>query len=268
MDFHVHAFPDAVAAKAVASLSQAYAMQPLIDGTISGLKELMDQAGVDSAVVQPVATKPAQVESINNWAASIRDQRIIAFGSIHPDHPNVQDEIDRIVSLGLPGIKIQANWQGVFVDDPKMYPIYEAAQGRLIVLFHAGAELVDFPEIKAAPERIAKVVRDFPALCVVAAHMGGYLMWDEVEEFLLGKNIFFDTSACYPHQLSDERFVSMIRRHGVENILFATDLPLNDPAAEIARLARIGLTEDELGLVLSGNADRLLSRVSQREHTQ
>lgn len=258
MDFHVHAFPDAVAEKAVAALSQAYGMQPVVDGTITGLKRLMDRAGIQSAVIQPVATKPAQVESINNWAASIADQRIVAFGSIHPDCPDIAGEIDRVVALGLPGIKIQANWQGVFVDDPKMYAIYEAAQGRLIVLFHAGAELVEFPEIKATPRRIANVIRDFPGLCAVAAHLGGYLMWDEVEDCLLGKNIYFDTSACYPHQLPDDRFLSMIRRHGVEKVLFATDLPLNDPVAEIARLESIGLTDHELSLVFSGNAHRLL----------
>lgn len=258
MDFHVHAFPDSVAEKAVSALSQAYSMEPVVDGTISGLKQLMDSAGIHRAVVQPVATKPAQVESINNWAASVADDRITAFGSIHPDCPDIAGEIQRITDLGLPGIKIQANWQGVYVDDPKMRPIYDAAQGRLIVLFHAGAELVEFPEIRATPRRIANVIRDFPRLRAVAAHMGGYLMWDEADDCLVGKDIYFDTSACYPHQLPDERFLAMIRNHGAEKVLFATDLPLNDPAAEIYRLANIGLSDEEQRLIFSGNAERLL----------
>lgn len=258
VDFHVHAFPDAVAERALASLSQAYQMEPIVDGTISGLTDLMERTGVDYSVIQPVATKPTQVESINDWAAGISDPRIVAFGAMHPAYPDPAREIDRLVSLGIRGIKIQANWQGVFVDAPEMKPIYEAAQGKLIVLFHSGAELVEFPELKATPKLIANVIREFPELEVVAAHMGGYLMWDEADEFLVGKKVYLDTSACFPEFLPDDRMLEMIRRHGAENVLFATDLPLNDPVTEVTRLSGIGLTDGELEAILSGNARRLL----------
>lgn len=258
VDFHVHAFPDAVAERALASLSQAYQMEPIVDGTISGLTDLMERTGVDYSVIQPVATKPTQVEGINDWAAGISDPRIVAFGAMHPTYPDPAREIDRLVSLGVRGIKIQANWQGVFVDAPEMKPIYEAAQGKLIVLFHSGAELVEFPELKATPKLIANVIREFPKLEVVAAHMGGYLMWDEADEFLVGKRVYLDTSACFPEFLPDDRMLEMIRRHGAENVLFATDLPLNDPITEVTRLTRIGLTDEELEAILSGNARRLL----------
>ena len=67
-----------------------------------------------------------------------------------------------------------------------------------------------------------------------------------------------DTSACFPHELSDERLLDMIRRHGADRILFATDIPLAEPGKEIARLARIGLSDDELEAILWGNAKRLL----------
>lgn len=257
-DFHVHAFPDEVAGKAVDALFTAYQVKAVTDGTISSLVALMEETGLDGVVVQPVATKPGQVRSINDWAASHMDPRVISFGGIHPDYPDLAGEVDRIVSLGLPGIKIQANWQGVFVDDMRMYPIYEAAQGRLTVLFHSGAELTPFPELKATPERLARVHEDFPNLTMVAAHMGGYLMWDESEEHLVGKNIYMDTSACFPHELPDERFLRMIRRHGPERILFATDMPLNDPVTEVRRLAQMGLSDEELSMILWGNARRLL----------
>jgi len=259
VDFHVHAFPDAVAERAIVALSEAYGAKPLTDGTIGDLVALMGRTGLDHAVVQPVATKPRPVESIHDWAASLDEPHITAFGSMHPNYPDPGREIDRIISLGIRGIKIQANWQGVFVDDPKMHPIYEAAQGRLIILFHSGAELVEFPELKATPKLIAKVLKDFPKLDVVAAHMGGYLMWDEVDEYLVCKNLYLDTSACFPHQLPDDRLLDMIRRHGAERVVFGTDLPLNDPVVDIERLGRIGLSDAELASILSGNARRLLS---------
>ena len=258
VDFHCHAFPDDVAQRALDALLSIYKVQPKTDGTASGLIRHMDIGGVDYAVVLPVATKASQVTSINDWAASHADPRIISFGGIHPLCEDIGGEVERIVSLGLPGIKIQANWQDTYVDDPKMYPIYEAAQGRLIISFHSGEELTPFEELKSTPRRLAKVHADFPDLVMIAAHMGGYLMWDEVEECLVGKDIYMDTSACFPDDLDDSRFVDIIRRHGPERILFGTDLPFGDPLDDIPRLMNMGLTDRELQLILGKNAQRLL----------
>ncbi|MGB9620731.1 MAG: amidohydrolase family protein, partial [Armatimonadota bacterium] len=204
------------------------------------------------------ATKPTQVRSINDWAAGRTEQGIICFGAIHPDYDDVQSEIERIISLGLPGIKIQGNWQGVCVDDPKMTPIYEATEGRLIVLFHSGEELAPFEDMRATPRRLAAVHREFPNLTMIAAHMGGYRMWDEVEDCLLGQDVYFDTSACFPKDLPDDRFLDFIRRHGAERILFATDCPFGDALDDIPRLMQLGLKDSELDLILSGNARQLL----------
>ena len=70
VDLHVHAFPDEIAERAVHTLLETYQVEAVTDGTISGLLAHMAKAGVDYAVVQPVATRPGQVRSINDWAAS------------------------------------------------------------------------------------------------------------------------------------------------------------------------------------------------------
>lgn len=258
IDFHVHVFPDEVAERAIGALLSAYQVNAITDGTLSGLLGHMAKSGVSYSVIQPVATKPSQVRSINDWAASHTDPRVVSFGGIHPDYNYVTGEINRLLSLGFAGIKIQGNWQGVYVDDPKMYPIYEAAQGRLIITFHSGNELAPFEEMKATPQRIAKVHEDFPNLTIIAAHMGGYQMWDDVEEHLLGKKVYFDTSACFPKDLPDERFISLIRRHGADRILFATDSPFGDALADIPRLLSLGLTDSELEMIFWANGKRLL----------
>jgi len=46
----------------------------------------------------------------------------------------------------------------------------------------------------ATPERLEKIVRTFPRCKVVAAHMGGFSLWDDVERFLVGTDIYLDTS--------------------------------------------------------------------------
>lgn len=257
-DFHIHAFPDSIAPRAIEAFFTSYSVGSVTDGTISGALAHMEKAKVSWSVVQPVATKPSQVRGINDWAASHLDPRIISFGGIHPEHEDVPGEIERIISLGLPGIKIQANWQGFFVDEPSAYPIYEASEGRLIILFHAGDERAPFEVMRARPEQIRKVHDDFPNLTIVAAHMGGYRMWDEVEEYLLGENIYLDTAACFPEDMPDKRFLDMIQRHGPEKILFASDSPFGDPLDDIPRFLNLGLTSEELDLIFWKNAARLL----------
>lgn len=259
IDFHVHAFPDNVAPKAMEALFSTYNKKPATDGTISSLTSELSDAGVDLAVIQPVATNPRQVKSINNWASSHEEPNIISFAGMHPEYDDIQGEIDRIISLGLKGIKIQGNFQNIYVDAPYMYPIYEAAQGKLMMLFHAGAEIAPLTEDKATPKRLAKVHNDFPNLTIIAAHMGGYMMWDESEEYLIGKDIYIDTSACFENMISDERLLNMIRKHGADKVLYATDMPLGVPKKELARLQRIGLTDNELEQILGTNAMRLLN---------
>lgn len=258
VDFHVHAFPDDVAERAIEALLTSYGAEAATNGTISHLLQHMQKTGVDYSVLQPVATKPSQVHSINDWAASHTDPSLISFGGIHPGYNDVAGEIDRIVDLGLPGIKLQGNWQDVYIDSSEMYSIYEAAQGRLIILFHSGAELAPFEEMKATPRQIANIHADFPDLTIVAAHMGGYQMWDEVEKYLIGKNIYLDTSACFPHDLGNERFLRLIHAHGVEKILFATDLPCGDPLNDIPRFQNMGLTDTDLEHIFYKNAKQLL----------
>ncbi len=258
VDFHVHVFPDEVAERALQALIGAYNWEPVTDGTRAGLAAHMQRSGVGCSIVQPVATKPAQVRSINDWASSHTDPRVISFGAIHPDYEDIQGEIDRIISLGRPGIKIQANWIGRYVDDPSMFPIYESAQGKLIFTFHSGDELTPFEDKKSTPRRLANVHRLFPDLTMICAHMGGYKMWDEVEEYLLGTGVYLDTSACFPGDMPDGQLLSMIRRHGVDRIVFATDSPFGDARADIPRLLGLGLTDDELERVFWRNAEALL----------
>ena len=51
----------------------------------------------------------------------------------------------------------------------------------------------------------------------------------------------------------------MIRRHGVEKMLFGSDYPMWDHSEELARFLALDLTEEERRAILSGNARKLLS---------
>jgi hypothetical protein len=258
VDFHTHAFPEKVAARAISALTQSYQVEAHGEATIAGLVRVMDECGIDVSVIAPVATRPEQVRSINDWAASAESDRIVCFGALHPDLPDAAGEVERVVQLGLKGVKLQPNFQAFAPDDRRLWPLYEAAQGRLILLFHSGQEIKALEQIHAKPEAFARVHRAFPGLTMVIAHMGGYQVWDEVRRHLVGQEVYFDTSYCSEEELSTDEFRELIRAHGAERVVFGTDYPWGHPAGDLARLCAMGLSEAEVEAVAWRNAARVL----------
>lgn len=258
VDFHAHCFPDELAGRAIPALAARARIQPALDGTVADLKKSMKKAGVGRSVVLSIATRPSQTESINNWCAAIQDSEITAFGSIHPEYAEWKSELERIKDLGLKGIKLHPDYQEFFVDEERMFPIYEKAfELGQIVLFHAGLDIGLPGPYHCTPERLLKVVKAFPGGKIVAAHMGSYSYWDDVERLLVGEDIYFDTSYSLG-KMDDEQAKRIIENHGYEKILFGTDSPWSGQEEEIARLKRLGLDGEIEAAILGGNAERLL----------
>ena len=97
IDFHTHAFPDKLAARAVGSLSDASGgLPPCTDGPVEGLRASMRAGGVDISVVANIATNPRQMHAVNDFAALINGEDIVSFGSVHPDAPDALEELSRM----------------------------------------------------------------------------------------------------------------------------------------------------------------------------
>jgi uncharacterized protein len=259
IDFHTHAFPDEIAPRAMEALSNCCGVKPFTDGTIAGLRDSMRGAGIDRSVVASIATKPAQVASITRWAAANREtDGIICLGSLHPGQDDWTSDIERLVADGIAGIKLHPDYQLFFVDDARVMPMYRAlADAGLFLLFHAGVDIGLPPPVHCTPDRLARVLAAVPDLTIIAAHMGGYKCWEDVERYLAGRNLFFDT--CYTFaDLGAERMTALIKAHGTERVLFGTDSPWTDQAAEIANIRSLLLAPGEIDAILGGNARRLL----------
>ena len=171
------------------------------------------------------------------------------------DLEDIAGEVDRIISLGLHGVKLHSDFQKTALDSPKSYRIYEAIEGRLPVLVHMG----DYRHDYSHPTMLVKVMRDFPKLKVLASHLGGFAAWDEAEAVLRGSdNIRFDTSSAVC-LMSPERAIRLIRHYGVERCMFGTDFPMWDPKQEAERLLSLGFTFEEYQKLFAGNAKEFLN---------
>ncbi len=260
IDFHTHAFPDAISERAISSLVAACGSKykPCSDGTCAGLIRNMQDFGVDISVVQPVITKQSQTKSLNEWAAEITGKSLISFGGIFPHTDDFKRDIDFVCSLGLRGIKLHPEYQNFTVDAPEMLRLYDYALGRgLIILFHAGYDPAFKPPFHSSPRQFANVVNQMRGGTIVAAHLGGQSQWDDVEKYLVGTNIYLDTSMgleYYPH----EQFLRIVNSHGVDKILFGSDSPWSRADSEIEKLNALPLTPEQKDLILYKNALRLL----------
>ena len=252
IDFHTHIFPDALAARAMSAL------KPVHDLTLKGLIAAMDRFGVDKSVVMPVSTKPSQ--SIKNliWGESIRSDRIIPFAGIFPDAESWRENIDYAAEHGYKGIKLHPEYQNFDVGDEKMFPLYEYALDKgLIILFHAGYDPIGTAPYRSNPAAFRKVVRAMGGGVIVAAHFGGQSQWDDVEKYLVGENIYLDTSMGTEYY-SEEQFLRIVRAHGADKVLFASDSPWSDAGKEIANIEAMPLSAEEKEAVFAGNAKKLL----------
>jgi predicted TIM-barrel fold metal-dependent hydrolase len=257
IDVHTHVFPPNIAAKAMAGLISSGPWTAYYDGTPDGLLAAMDANGIDVSVLCPVATRPDQVISINTWTASLASERFVPFGAMHPDFDGPEDEIDRMVSLGIKGIKLHPEFQEFEPLDPRMERIYRAASRHgLPLLFHAGED-PSFETVRGVPSAFKELADKHPDLPIILAHLGGFRVWDEVAEHIVGRRVYLDTAYTFGH-LPAAEVAEIVRNHGTDRILFGTDGPWADPALDLAQLRNLGLSADETEAILWRNAADLI----------
>jgi predicted TIM-barrel fold metal-dependent hydrolase len=258
IDIHAHVYPDNVANKVTAHLKEHYGISIKHQGTLQEYRKLCKKIGVNYAVVFTAATKPEQVEPANRWAMlNHRQGNLISFGTMHPHYTNIDGEIKRLRDAGIIGIKLHPDFQQFYLDDALALTMYEKLAKHFIILFHVGDDQVPDKTNYATPERMARVLELVPGLRAIAAHMGGYQMWDRAMECLVGKNIFFDTSSSY-YFLAPEKMRLMVDSHGYQRVLLGSDYPFNDPYTEATCIKKLLLPEKQFNAIIGGNARKLL----------
>ena len=256
IDIHTHIYPPAVAHKAAASIREFYQLNTQeMDGTAETLLKKGDEVGIDRFVILPVAVRPDRTRHINNFILEqlAIQPRFIGFGTIHAAMENIADEARYIMDQGLKGIKMHPDTQAFAIDDPRLFPAYEEIQGKIPVIFHMGDARYNYSH----PAQLKCVLDQFPKLQVIAAHFGGYRMYEEAYEFLYHKDCIFDVSSSmmFMKEGDAERY---IRIYGAERMAFGTDYPLWDPVLETKRFQQLRLTDDEFDQIGHKTVERFL----------
>ncbi|NLB55438.1 MAG: amidohydrolase family protein, partial [Lentisphaerae bacterium] len=195
---------------------------------------------------------------ILEWAETICSERVIPFLSVYPQDKEAASQVFKARDAGFKGIKLHPYYQNFFLDDPEVFPVYEALSECGLILFcHTGFDIAYPRDRRAAPHRIANLLRLYPKLNFVATHCGAWFDWDEVRTYLLGRPVRIETAFSLEY-MSVDFARDFLLSHPKEYLLFGTDSPWADQSASLALVRSLRLGAELESLLLGGNARALL----------
>ncbi len=259
IDFHTHVFPDAVAGNAIPALEAKANVTAALNGTVSDLVDSMHRHNISKSVVCSIATAPKQFQPILDWSLAMTNKEIIALPSVHPASITVCDELQTIHDHGFLGIKLHPYYQEFYLDEDRLLPLFEkCAELGIFIVMHCGYDIGFAKEERANPKQINELITKLPSLKLVAAHLGAWQQWQEVEAELIGKDIYLDLAFVLDF-LPREQAVRMIENHPKDRVLFGSDSPWADQGQAIQALKDLGLAKDLQERILHTNAEELLT---------
>jgi hypothetical protein len=258
IDFHTHAFPDELAARAIPFLEEEGNIKAYLNGTAADLLRSMDRAGIEQSVICSIATRPKQFRSILDWSLKIRSERLLPLPSVHPESQQITAEIRQIAEAGFPGIKLHPYYQGFALDEERLAPLYEALiRHNLLVVMHTGFDIAFPRDLLCDPSRIRKVVERYPELKLVTTHLGAWDHWEESRRLLIGKPIYMEISFALDY-LDRDTARQMLTSHPADYLLFGSDSPWADQRTALELLRGLDLEPELFAKITRDNAAGLL----------
>ena len=255
-----------------------------LDGDIEDAEAAMTGAGFDHAVIANLfavallddVLRSASIEvqaerlvAFNRWACDVAATRrqltvfVAADPTVLGGDPGAAHLREMVERHGAKGIKIHPVVQRFIPDDPRMHPIYQACVDLGIpVLSHAGSARDG--AAYAEPRAFADVMRKFPDLRLVLAHLGGGA-WRQTAAFADAfPQVSFDLCEIIawtgaPNAPTSSELAQLILDIGPQRVLLGTDFPWYDLADTANRVMDLPLLSDEQKIgILGANAARIL----------
>jgi len=204
----------------------------------------------------------------NTWTCELakENNELVAFPSVDPlmSSDEMVAEVERCAKeLGAKGIKLHPAEGHYFPREEKLWPVYAKAEEMGLPIISHGGIFMMSPDVDyTRPSNFEPVLESFPGLKLVVAHLG-HGFWDEsVELARKYPNAYFDTSAVvsgveHLEVLSEDGAVDLIRKLGIERVMFGSDYPWFSPAASLDAFLKLPLKPVEKEKILSENAKNI-----------
>ena len=228
-----------------------------------GLLREMEKAGIGQSVITGLPWRDAALNWRNNdeLRRLTRENpgRFIPMGLLPA--PETDDLVDAVFRMhgdyGFRGIKVIPSWQGWRLDDPAMFPVYEAMIDRGLVLM-PHTDHAYRPDRGFDPaHRLFAVASRYPELKILAPHLGGLLalygLYEPMRRVL--DNILFVCSVPMTMRMT----LYAADAIGADRIAFGTDFPFNpshDQRTVRALFEALPMSDADQRAVAGGNARR------------
>ena len=262
----------------------------------------MDRMGIDVQVLAPFVSQNYYWTDagLGRQLARLQNERLAEVVAAHPDRfaaigtVPLQDtttalgELDHVMGLGMKGVQISSNIDGVDLDDARFVPFWQRAQdlGAVVLIhptgFTEGRRLDDWfltnlignpldSTIALSRLVLSGRLAQFPDLRLVVVHGGGYTPfysarldhgWEVRPEVRVNieeppstylRRVHYDTMVFSPREL-----LHLLEFAGPDQVLLGTDYPFDmgedDP---VGLTGSVDLTDEERELVRGGNAARV-----------
>ena len=184
--------------------------------------------------------------------------------SVHPaDGQAALREIDRVSAAGAAWLKLHPNTQRFDVNDPAIVKVAsKAAECGLPILFDAYS-----PWDANQPGKFVNLAMAVPEARLILAHAHGpgfpqLLVYDILARYpRWRRNVWVDISAIGPMLAGGpfaDQFTWVLRKVGIDRVIFGSDYPIDDPLAAVGAVAKLGFTDEEQAAILHDNAAALL----------
>lgn len=185
--------------------------------------------------------------------------------SVHPADGLVAfRELDRVASQGAAWLKLHPTTQQFDVADLAVVKVVrKAAEYGMPVLFDAYS-----PWDANQPGKFANLATAVPESRLILAHAHGpgfaqLLIYDILARYPgWRRNVWVDISVTGPLLAGGplaEQFTWVLRKVGIDRVVFGSDYPVDEPLAAVRAVTELGFTDAELAAILHDNAAALLA---------
>ena len=223
--------------------------------TAEHILAIMDSAGIDKAILLPTISTGVVLPASEMKKEVDKDpDRLVGFALVNPKDPNaVADFEEAVVKYGAKGLKIHPVYMALAADDEFwIYPLIEKAQELGVpVMFHSG----EAPY--ATPWQIGLVAQDFPKAVIILEHMGFDAMVFTDAAIKMAKradNLILGTTGV----MYDFPVAKAVNAIGAERVVFGSEMPMNDPKHEIAKITGLKISDEAKEKILGLNMLRIL----------
>lgn len=228
--------------------------------------EHMEEYNVEKAILQPTNDSYmyySASETNEYLAGIIRDypDKFMAFADLNADGAYLLDEAPleleyAVEELGLSGLKIHPNNLNMDADDLRLVPLLrKAAELEVPVMFHSNPCLTGFHD-NCAPDKINRMIKIFPDIHFITAHMGGMKYLDAWSACT-----WVDISFILPELVEFfglEQTGRILRMFGANRMIFGTDYPERDYTLYCSLLNEMGFSGAECEKIAYGNINSIL----------